>query len=84
MMSVIAASPAPAPVTPTVAVAPLAAALQAVYGGTERMADALVAATAPAGGADERRCRDAVLKILLGQAPSDADKRFLRGGCHVE
>lgn len=81
--AVVAALPTPAPITPTVADAPPAA-LHAVYGGTERMADALVAATAPAGGADERRCRDAVLKVLLGQAPSDADRRFLRGGCHVE
>lgn len=86
--AVAAASPALALVTPAVAAAPPAvlspAALHAVHAGTERIADALVAATVPAGAADQRRCRDAVLKVLLGQAPSDADKRFLRGGCHAK
>lgn len=81
--TVVAALPASVPVTPTVVTAPPAA-VHAVPGGTERMADVLVAATAPVGGADERRCRDAVLRVLSGQAPSDADKRFLRGGCHAE
>lgn len=31
--------------------------------------------------ADERRCRDIVLKAQLGKDPSDADKQFLRSGC---
>lgn len=33
------------------------------------------------GPADERRCRDIVLKAQLGKDPSDADKQFLRNGC---
>ncbi len=31
--------------------------------------------------ADERRCRDIVLRAQLGKDPSDADKQFLRSGC---
>lgn len=31
--------------------------------------------------ANERRCRDIVLKAQLGKDPSDADKQFLRSGC---
>lgn len=31
--------------------------------------------------ADERRCRDIVLRAQLGKDPSDADKQFLRNGC---
>ena len=38
----------------------------------------------PARLANERRCRDIVLKAQLGKDPSDADKRFLRNGCRAE
>lgn len=33
---------------------------------------------------DGRRCRDVVLKMQLGENPSDADKRFLRSGCRSD
>lgn len=78
-----AGSPVPALVMPSFEAAPPKA-LHTPHEGAALTADALVVATAPAGGADERRCRDAVLKVLLGKAASDADKRFLRGGCHAE
>ena len=51
-------------------------------GGAERIVTP--AAVPPARLADERRCRDIVLKAQLGEDPSDADKQFLRGGCRVK
>jgi len=60
------------------------------HGGARRAAVPMAAPTAssarPAedrsGLADERRCRDIVLRAQLGKNPSDADKQFLRNGCH--
>lgn len=50
--------------------------------GTER---APVAATpTTTARADERRCRDLVLKAQLGETLSDAEKQFLRGGCRAD
>lgn len=45
---------------------------------------AVAVAVPPTRLADERRCRDIVLKAQLGKDPSDTDKRFLRSGCRAE
>lgn len=41
-------------------------------------------ATVSAAAPDGRRCRDVVLKMQLGEDPSDADKHFLRSGCRSD
>lgn len=41
------------------------------------------AAAVPAGRPDERRCRAIVLRVQLGEDPSDADRQFLRNGCRA-
>ncbi len=63
------------------AAAPLAA-LPARLADT-RPADARPADDRP-GPTDDRRCRDIVFGAQLGKDPSDADKQFLRSGCHAK
>jgi len=48
-----------------------------------RLADARSADDRP-GPIDDRRCRDIVFGAQLGKDPSDADKQFLRSGCHAK
>lgn len=39
------------------------------------------ASLVPAPAQNQRRCRDIVLRVQLGEAPDDADRTFLRNGC---
>lgn len=48
-----------------------------------RLADARPADDRP-GPIGDRRCRDIVFGAQLGRDPSDADKQFLRSGCHAK
>lgn len=48
-------------------------------GDTERTASPVAAQ--PVRLADERRCRVILLKVQVGEAPSESDKQFLRDGC---
>lgn len=70
--------PVPAPAVPVAAMpeAPRRAVTRPARVGPERVA-------AYDARADERRCRDIVLRAQLGEDITNADRQFLRGGCRA-
>ncbi len=92
----LSAAPPPEAVSPTVSAIPpipslprpsrpAAPAMPPIqHARTELPRPVVTAAVPPARLADERRCRDIVLKVQLGKDLSNADKLFLRSGCSAE
>jgi len=76
--------PPPTPSPPTVPPLPPAVSPPVQRARPETPRPTVAVAVPSARQADERRCRDIVLKAQLGKDPSDADKRFLRNGCRAE